>query len=122
MTARKYTIKRFVSPHCEVCEHYKSMHIRDVGCMACFYLVHLALEGKIPTEKAQSICHKCFMESLPVKVIEQAKQVSPMEWQQEMPCAHCGELWMAHTGALCPNMCTVFEPMLSIGDAAFISG
>lgn len=117
----EYEIK-FVDAHCDKCEHFKSYHLSGIGCMACAYIAQLVMEGKLSQGCAKPMCQRVYDNWLHVGEMEQAKKVPATMWAQEMPCLHCGELWMAHTGALCPNMATTFEPLIGEYDPAFTSG
>jgi len=96
--------------HCPNCGHFKSRHVKGVGCVVCDYMIQKGW-SKGPR------CTETFKSRLSESEIEQARKVSKDEYAGQTVCATCLSIWWSHDGLLCPNGETLFVPMIGGGAA-----
>lgn len=98
---------KIIKTTCDNCGHWKSRHVKGGGCVVCAFLKS---QGKI-----QHVCMEYFPSPLSQSEIDQARAASKDSYPPMTVCASCREIWMAHTGYLCPNGQTLFIVDLDTG-------
>lgn len=91
--------------HCEDCGHFRTRHVKHVGCLVCNFLASKKMLNHIP-------CKNVFKSRLPQSEIDQAVLVAKDSYPGRTRCATCLEIWWAHEGMLCPNGETLFVPLI----------
>ncbi len=93
--------------HCPSCGHFKSRHVKIVGCAICEFEIRKGW-------RKAAMCYESFTSRLSDREIEQARAVTKGAHNGKTRCATCLEIWWAHDGMLCPNGETLFVPL--VGD------
>jgi len=96
--------RKEIEVHCPSCGHWKANHGKGTGCSICRNL------------HPWKICNEFFPSRLSRSEIDQARAADKDSFPSQTVCAVCFEIWMAHTGYLCPNGQTLFVPLLTAGD------
>lgn len=102
-------LQKSIVVHCATCGHYKSRHGPE-GCVICAWEI---MKGWRKTQ----ICRERFVLRLSLRDAEQARAFPKNSYRGSQVCATCFEIWLSHDGLLCPNLETLFVPLIGEGNA-----